>query len=108
MEQYKIVLESQLGPREGILRLEDRNELLKGTITLLGYENSVSGEWTGEHSIRLSHYLHTQISDLSCISRLEIQGDTITGTLQNDRNMMKWHGEKEADKKGGNTENGGE
>lgn len=108
MEQYKIVLESQLGPREGILRLEDRNELLKGTITLLGYENPVSGEWTGEHSIRLSHHLHTQISDLSCISRLEIQGDTITGTLQNGRNMMKWHGEKEADKKGGNTENGGE
>ena len=88
MEQYKIVLESQLGPREGILRLEDRNELLKGTITLLGYENPVSGEWTGEHSIRLSHHLHTQISDLSCVSRLEIQGDTITGTLQNGRNMM--------------------
>ena len=108
MEQYKIVLESQLGPREGILRLEDRNELLKGTITLLGYENPVSGEWTGEHSIRLSHYLHTQISDLSCVSRLEIQGDIITGTLQNDRNMMKLHGEKEADMKGGNTENGGE
>lgn len=108
MEQYKIVLESQLGPREGILRLEDRNELLKGTITLLGYENPVSGEWTGEHSIRLSHHLHTQISDLSCVSRLEIQGDTITGTLQNDRNMMKWHGEKEADKKGRNAENGGE
>ena len=108
MEQYKIVLESQLGPREGILRLEDRNELLKGTITLLGYENPVSGEWTGEHSIRLSHYLHTQISDLSCVSRLEIQGDIITGTLQNDRNMMKWHGAKEADKIGGNTENGGE
>ena len=108
MEQYKIVLESQLGPREGILRLEDRNELLKGTITLLGYENPVSGEWTGEHSIRLSHHLHTQISDLSCVSRLEIHGDTITGTLQNDRNMMKWRGEKEADMKGGNTENGGE
>lgn len=108
MEQYKIVLESQLGPREGILRLEDRNGLLKGTITLLGYENPVSGEWTGEHSIRLSHLLHTQISNLSCVSIFEIEGGTITGILQNDWNVMKWHGERETDKKGRNAENGGE
>lgn len=44
MKQYKMVLESQLGPREGTLRLEEDNGLLKGTITLLGYENPVSGE----------------------------------------------------------------
>ncbi len=108
MEQYKIVLESQLGPREGTLQLEYRNGILNGTITLLGYENPVFGEWTGEHSIRLSHHLHTQISDLSCISVFEMEGDTITGTLQNDRNVMKWHGKRESGKKGGDAENGGE
>ena len=107
MEQYKIVLESQLGPREGKLQIENQNGLLKGTITLLGYENPVSGEWTGDHSIRLSHHLHTQISDLSCVSIFKVEGDIITGTLQNDRNVMKWHGEKENSKKGGNAENGG-
>lgn len=108
MEQYKIVLESQLGPREGTLRLENQNGLLKGTITLLGHENPVSGEWIGDHSIRLSHNLHTQISNLSCVSVLEVEGDTITGTLQNDRNVMKWHGEKEYGEKGGNAGNGRE
>ena len=108
MEQYKIVLESQLGRREGTLQLENQNGALTGMITLLGYENPVSGEWTGEHSIRLSHHLHTQISDLSCISVFEMDGDTITGILKNDRNVMKWHGKKETGKKGGNAENGGE
>jgi hypothetical protein len=108
MEQYKIILESQLGPREGTLQLEDRNGRLKGTITLLGYENPVSGKRIGKHLIRLSHHLHTQISDLSCISVFEMEGNTITGTLQNDQNVMKWHGKKENSKKGGNAENGGE
>ena len=107
MEQYRIVLESQLGPRKGILQLEDQNGILKGTITLLGYENPVSGEWTGEHSIRLSHHLYTQISAFSCVSVFEMDGDTITGTLQNGRNVMKWHGERETGTKGGNTEHGG-
>lgn len=108
MVQYKVVLESQLGPREGMLRLKEQDGVLTGVIILLGYENPVSGERTGDHSIRLSHHLHTQISDLSCVSVFELDGDTITGTLQNDQNVMKWHGEKETDKKGGNAENGGE
>lgn len=106
MEQYKIVLESQLGPREGTLQMEDQNGILKGTITLLGYENSVLGEWTGEHSIRLSHHLQTKISNLSCVSVFKIERDTITGILKNGRNRMKWYGEKESGKKGGNTDNG--
>ncbi len=108
MDTYKIVLESQIGLREGTLALEDQNGFLKGTITLLGYENPVSGEWIGEHSIRLSHHLHTQISDLSCVSIFEMEGNEITGTLHNELNVMKWHGEKEADKKGGMEENGRE
>lgn len=108
MKQYKMILESQLGPREGSLQLEDQDGMLKGTITLLEYENPVSGEWTGEHSIRLSHHLHTQISDLSCVSVFKMDGDQITGTLQNGWNVMKWHGKKETDTKGGNVENGRE
>lgn len=108
MDEYRIVLESQLGPREGILKLECQNGILKGTINLLGYENPVSGEWTGENSMRLLHNLHTKISDICCISVFEINGDTITGTLRSGRNVMKWHGEKEAGKKGGSIENGRE
>ncbi len=106
MDEYKIVLESQLGSREGTLQLEDQNGVLTGTITLLGYENSVSGEWIGDHLFRVSHQLHTIVSDLSCVSIFKMEEDIITGILQSDGNVMKWHGEKETGKKGGNAQNG--
>lgn len=108
MEQYHVVLESQLGPREGTLRLEERNGIMTGAITLLGCENPAFGERTGDHAIRLSHHLHTQISDLSCVSVFEMDGDIITGFLQSGREVMKWHGEIEPGMKGGDAENGGE
>lgn len=108
MDRYSVILESQLGPRTGTLRLEDIDGALNGTLTLLGYENPVSGEWVGEHSLRLSHHLRTQVSELSCVSVFELEGDRITGTLINGQNIMKWHGEREeSGKKGGNTDNGG-
>lgn len=108
MDNYKIVLESQLGPREGTLQLEDQNGILKGTIRLLGYQNPFSGEWTGDHSFRIFHHLRTHVSDLCCTSIFKMEKDKITGILQNDLNVMKWHGEKETEKKGGNAENGRE
>ena len=37
MDEYRIVLESQLGPREGILKLECQNGILKGTINPVSY-----------------------------------------------------------------------
>lgn len=107
MDQYKIVLESQLGPREGTLQLEDQDGVLKGTITLLDYENPASGEWTGPHVFQISHHLRTLVSDLSCVSVFKTEEDKIIGTLQNGWNMMRWHGEKETDKKrGAHEENG--
>lgn len=103
MEEYRIVLESQLGPRSGTLRVNGRKGAVTGVLTLLGYDNPVSGQWTGAHSLRLSHHLHTAVSDLSCVSELELDGNTISGTLLSDRDRMKWHGEMIS-----NQEDGGE
>ena len=109
MKEYRIVLESQLGPREGTLRLEEEKEgAVTGSITLLGVENAALGEWTGEHSLRLLHHLRTGVSDLECISVFDMVGDKISGTLQNDKNTMLWHGEKVTAVKGGNNKNAGE
>lgn len=109
MKEYRIVLESQLGPRVGTLQLEEEGEgAVTGSITLLGFENTALGEWIGAHSLRLSHHLRTQISDLECISVFELDGDKISGTLQNDKNTMRWHGEKVAARKGEDENNAGE
>lgn len=109
MKEYRVILESQLGPREGTLRLEEAQEgAITGFITLLGVENAAQGEWIGEHSLRLSHHLRTQVSDLECISVFELEGDKLSGTLRNDKNTMLWHGEKVTAKKGGNGKNAGE
>lgn len=107
MEEYRLVLESQLGPREGVLRLEGAGNAVRGTLTLLGFENPVSGAWVGENSLELSHSLHTAVSDLACFSVFEMKGDKVVGTLRNDRNLMRWHGEKVPAEKGGRAEHGG-
>lgn len=109
MEEYRIVLESQLGPRPGILQLEEEKEgAVVGSITLLGVKNTALGEWIGEHVLRLSHHLRTRVSDLNCVSVFRLEGKRISGTLQNDKTTMLWHGEKVTDEEGGNQTNAGE
>lgn len=103
MEAYKLLLKSQLGPREGTLRLEADHGVLTGTLTLLGHENPVSGEWTSAHSFRLSHHLQTAVSDLVCVSEFEVTQGQLTGTVQAGRTVMLWSGEKIPEEKDGNS-----
>ena len=108
MEEYTIVLESQLGPREGTLQLEGGKEgAVSGWITLVGEKNAVQGRWIGAHLLQLFHHLRTQISNLECVSVLRLEGDTLSGTLQNGKNAMLWHGEKITAGKGGEQTNAG-
>ena len=109
MREYRIVLESQLGPREGTLRLEEEKEgTMAGSIYLLGFENVAIGRWTSKNSFQLSHHLRTQVSDLECVSIFNLDGGKIVGTLQNEKNAMLWHGEEITVQEGGNGQNAGE
>lgn len=109
MEAYRIVLESQLGPREGTLRLEETKAgVIAGSILLLGVENAACGKWIDARSFQLSHHLRTQVSDLECISKFELDGDKIFGTLHNEKSAMLWHGEKATVQKGANGRNVGD
>lgn len=108
MEEYHMVLESQLGLREGTLRWkEEKDGTITGSITLLGVENTASGEWVGEHSLRLIHHLRTRVSDLDCVSVLRLEGNRLSGTLHHDESTMYWRGEKVTAGKGGEPENAG-
>lgn len=109
MEVYRIVLESQLGPRMGTLQMnEEKDGVVTGSITLLGVENAMQGEWIGAYALRLIHHLRTQVSDLECVSIFNLEGDKLSGTLKNGQNTMLWHGEKwKYGREGGNEENAG-
>lgn len=105
MVEYKVVLESQLGPREGSLRLAEQEGKLQGVLTLLGFENAVSGECTGEGAFHLCHHLRTLVSDLVCDSEFALEENRISGTLHYGRNVMRWHGEKISEEKAGDDGN---
>ncbi len=108
MEEYRIVLESQLGPREGTLRLKEEKEgTVTGSVTLLGVENAALGQWIGEHYLRLAHHLRTQVSNLECVSVFELEGDRLSGTLHSGTHTMLWHGEKITAGEGGTQKNAG-
>lgn len=101
MEEYSIVLESQLGPRSGTLRLERRDGAVTGLMTLLGHNNPVAGRCSGPDLLSLSHHLRTAVSELACVSELKLEGGQLSGTLYCDRYRMKLHGEKISDKEDG-------
>lgn len=108
MEKYKVILESQLGPREGLLHITDQDGKQTGILTLLGYENPVTGQRTGRDSFRLFHHVCTQVSRLSCTSVFKLEENKINGVLKNDWYVMKWHGEKIMSKKGEELKDGTE
>ena len=109
MESYRIVLESQLGPRVGTRQLEEeRQGTVAGSITLLGVENAALGEWLSAQVLRLSHHLRTQVSDLKCVSVFKLENGKISGTLQSGMNTMRWHGEKISNERGRDEKNAGE
>ena len=108
MEEYEIVLESPMGPRNGSLRFEEKNGEVTGTLILLGYENPVTGKCFGEHMLKLFHRLSTQISDLTCVSTLETDKNRIFGELNSGRSTMKRHGTKISQTKAENEINGEE
>lgn len=105
METYILVLESQLGPRRGCLRLEERDGAVTGTLTLLGHDNAVHGRRTGTHTVRLCHRLRTLVNDLACISDLEIRQGRLSGTLRSGGAAMKLHGEQQTRGKAGKDNN---
>ena len=79
-EHYDILLESPLGERSGTLRFTERNGAVEGTLTLLGFENSVTGQREGR-ILTLTHPLRTVLSTLRCETRAELRGDSLSGTV---------------------------
>ncbi len=93
-ESFSIVLDSQLGPRTGILSLEYHQQEVTGSLSILGFENPVTGEWLGRDRLRLSHSIRTRMNEFPCQSLLEVHQDRVTGTIWMDETRMRCYGEK--------------
>ena len=94
METYEITLESQLGPRKGTLLLNVIGKEVTGTLSLLGFDNPVCGQWISGRHLRLLHHLRTRMSDIPCESTLELIQGNLTGTANTSKGKMPWHGRK--------------
>lgn len=91
---YHIVLEGQLGRREGTLSLSEDTGSVTGTFRILGYENPVRGTIKG-NTLELFHDLHTAVSVLSCRTTAELCGNELYGTVIIGKVVLRFAGEKE-------------
>ena len=90
---YEIVVESQLGPRHGTLSMEETDDVISGILSLLGFENSVTGKREGK-KLCLHHKLRTLVSLLTCRTDLEMQENSLMGTINSEFGSIKIHGQK--------------
>ena len=88
---YQIVLESPMGERWGTLSLIEEGPQLRGTLSLLGFDNPVRGTREGD-AVRLLHHMRTAVSDLDCVTELRQAAGTLTGITQTGRARMKFYG----------------
>ena len=87
-ESYDIVLDSQLGERHGTLTIDSENGCVRGNISLVGFDNAVTGERRGG-VLYLRHELSTLMSTLKCRSVIRIVGEALTGTIDTGGAVMK-------------------
>ncbi len=92
MLTYDIVLEGQLGARSGRLSWQDAADgSVTGTLSILGRSNPVRGQKRGAH-VALVHELRTAISVLQCRTELELDGDSLRGTVSSEHGSLLLHG----------------
>lgn len=92
--QYKITLESPLGERCGTLSLHEEGSTVSGKLELLGFENSVIGEKSGD-CINLQHTLHTAVSSLKCSTDFCPRDGTLCIAAHLGKMKIKMHGTAE-------------
>ena len=91
MARYQVILESPLGERSGILTLCETGEGVTGTLSLLGIENHVTGNWEGD-TLSLRHQLRTSLNTLACSTRLRETDGVLRGTVRSGAVCMHLRG----------------
>ena len=93
---YDIVLDGQLGQRFGTLIWTETDGNVSGRISLLGFDNPVSGKRDGRR-LELVHKLRTALSTLDCETHVELRENELFGVVKSQYSRMDLHGKKQED-----------
>lgn len=94
---YDVVLDGQLGQRFGQLRWKENGSSVEGMFFLLGVQNPIRGRREG-NTLVLTHELKTAVSTLSCQTRAELSGSSLTGIVVTNPGSFRFHGTKTAER----------
>lgn len=92
VEQYEVTLQSQMGPREGILTLRYKGSYVAGSLELMGYVNAIQGVESEDGTLHLFHPIKTVISTFPCETVLERHSESLSGTTTAEPCRMHWKG----------------
>ncbi len=90
--KYRVVLHSQMGPKNGTMTLNEEHGIVTGTLYLLSHELPVSGSRAPDGRLHLIHQVVTAVSTYPCRSVLEDTEGTLSGELQMDPSQAPWSG----------------
>ena len=94
---YDVVLDGQLGQRFGQLRWKENGSSVEGMFFLLGVQNPIRGRREG-NTLVLTHELKTAVSTLSCQTRAELSGSSLTGIVVTKPGSFRFHGTQTAER----------
>ena len=91
-ERYRVTIQSQMGPREGVLALSYQGSYITGSLDLVGYVNMVQGVQAEDGTIRLFHPIKTAVSTIPCETVLTPQAGNLRGISTCKAARMQWEG----------------
>ena len=91
-EQYQVTIQSQMGPREGVLTLNYQGSYVTGSLELVGYVNTVLGVQAADGTLHLFHPIKTVVSTIPCETVLSLQTGSLRGTSISKSVRMRWEG----------------
>ena len=90
-EQYQVTIQSQMGPREGVLTLLYQGNYITGLLELVGYVNKVQGVRGADGMLHLFHPIQTVVSTIPCETVLNLQAGNLRGTSTSKSEIGRAH-----------------
>ena len=91
-EQYQVTIQSQMGPREGVLTLSYQGSYITGSLNLVGYVNAIQGVQAADGTLHLFHPIQTVVSTIPCETVLYLRAGSLRGTSTLKSAKMQWEG----------------